>query len=84
MEEFPYSSAPFALAPGEAMLLLTDGVTEAQDLAGELFGKEAVLAALGSRMEPAPAIEALLAAVAGFVKGAPPADDVTVLAVHFA
>lgn len=83
MEEFPYSSAPFALAPGEAMLLLTDGVTEAQDLAGELFGKEAVLSALGSLAEPAPAIEALLAAVAGFVKGAPPADDVTVLAVRF-
>lgn len=83
MEEFPYASAPFALAPGEAMLLLTDGVTEAQDLAGELFGKEAVLSALGTLAEPAPAIEALLAAVAGFVKGAPPADDVTVLAVRF-
>lgn len=83
MEEFPYSSASFALAPGEAMLLLTDGVTEAQDASGALFGKEAVLSALGSLAEPAPAIEALLAAVAGFVKGAPPADDVTVLAVRF-
>lgn len=83
MEEFPYSSAPFALAPGEAMLLLTDGVTEAQDLAGELYGKEAVLSALGSLVEPAPAIEALLKGVAGFVKTAPPADDVTVLAVRF-
>lgn len=83
MEEFPYSSAPFALAPGEAMLLLTDGVTEAQDATGALFGKEAVLSALGSLAEPAPAIEALLAAVAGFVKDAPPADDVTVLAVRF-
>ncbi|WP_421995903.1 PP2C family protein-serine/threonine phosphatase [Roseococcus sp.] len=83
IEDFPYSSAPFALAPGEAMLLLTDGVTEAQDLEGELFGKEAVLVALGSLVEPAPAIEALLAAVASFVKTAPPADDVTVLAVRF-
>jgi serine phosphatase RsbU (regulator of sigma subunit) len=34
-------------------------------------------------VEPAPAIGALLAAVAGFVKDAPPADDVTVLAVRF-
>jgi sigma-B regulation protein RsbU (phosphoserine phosphatase) len=83
IEEFPYSSAPFALAPGEAMLLLTDGVTEAQDLAGELFGKDAVLAALGSLVEPAPAIEELLRGVAAFVKTAPPADDVTVLAVRF-
>lgn len=83
IEEFPYSSAPFSLAPGEAMLLLTDGVTEAQDVSGALFGKEAVLSALGSLAEPAPAIEALLAAVAGFVKEAPPADDVTVLAVRY-
>nr|WP_314075884.1 fused response regulator/phosphatase [uncultured Roseococcus sp.] len=83
MEEFPYASAPFVLAPGETMLLLTDGVTEAQDISGELFGKEAVLAALGSLVEPGPAIAALLAAVAGFVKEAPPADDVTVLAVRF-
>ncbi|MBS7812460.1 PP2C family protein-serine/threonine phosphatase [Roseococcus pinisoli] len=83
MEEFPYASAPFVLAPGETMLLLTDGVTEAQDISGELFGKEAVLAALGSLVEPGPAIAALLAAVAGFVKEARPADDVTVLAVRF-
>ena len=83
MEEFPYSSAPFSLAPGEAMLLLSDGVTEAQDLSGELFGKEAVLSALGSLADPAPAITALLSAVAGFVKEAPPADDVTVLAVRY-
>jgi sigma-B regulation protein RsbU (phosphoserine phosphatase) len=83
IEEFPYSSAPFTLAPGEAMLLLTDGVTEAQDLAGDLFGKDAVLFALGSLVEPKVAIDVLLAAVAGFVKAAPPADDVTVLAVRF-
>ncbi len=83
IEEYPYTSAPFALAPGEAMLLLSDGVTEAQDPAGELFGKEAVLTALGVLAEPGPAIAALLATVAGFVKEAPPADDVTVLAVRF-
>jgi serine phosphatase RsbU (regulator of sigma subunit) len=84
MEDLPYASAPFALAPGEAMLLLSDGVTEAHDPDKALFGKERVLAALGREADPAAAIAALLQAVAGFVRGAPPADDVTVLAVRFA
>jgi len=84
IEGIPYASTPFALAPGQALLLLSDGVTEAQDHAGALFGKERVLAALAGQAEPAPAIAALLAAVAGFVNGAPAADDVTVLALRLA
>ena len=83
IEDLPYASAPFALAPGEAMLLLSDGVTEAHDVEGGLFGKDRVLAALGMQAEPAAAIAALLREVAGFVREAPPADDVTVLAVRF-
>ncbi|WP_431305101.1 PP2C family protein-serine/threonine phosphatase [Sediminicoccus sp. BL-A-41-H5] len=84
MEDLPYASAPFTLAPGEAMLLLSDGVTEAHDPDKALFGKERVLAALGQEAEPAAAIAALLREVAGFVRDAPPADDVTVLAVRYA
>ena len=82
MEGIGYASAPFALAPGEALLLLSDGVTEAHDPEGELFGKERVVSALGREAEPAPAIAALLAAVQVFARGAPPADDVTVLALR--
>jgi serine phosphatase RsbU (regulator of sigma subunit) len=84
IEDLPYSSAPFTLAPGDGLLLLSDGVTEAHDPEGALFGKERVLAALGVEAAPAPAIAALLAAVQGFARGAPPADDVTVLALRYA
>ncbi|WP_424812619.1 PP2C family protein-serine/threonine phosphatase [Roseococcus sp. YIM B11640] len=83
MEEFPYSSTGFTLTPGETLLLLTDGVTEAQDAPGDLFGKDRVVEALSGQIEPGPAIEALLRGMADFVKGAPPADDVTVLAVRY-
>ncbi len=79
-----YASIPFALAPGQALLLLSDGVTEAQDATGALFGKARVLAALDGQAAPVPAIAALLAAVAGFVREAPAADDVTVLALRLA
>ena len=82
IEGLAYASAPFALAPGQGLLLLSDGVTEAHDHAGALFGKERVVEALTGQADPAPAITALLAAVAGFVDGAPAADDVTVLAIR--
>ncbi|MEI6161425.1 MAG: SpoIIE family protein phosphatase [Roseococcus sp.] len=84
IEDLPYASAPFTLAPGEAMLLLSDGVTEAHDMQSALYGKDRVLAALGNEADPAAAIAALLKDVAGFVREAPPADDVTVLAVRYA
>lgn len=80
MEGFPYESHPFAIPPGEGLLLLSDGVTEAQDPEGELLGKEAVVAALGGTTEPEAAIGKLLAAIAAHARGAPPADDVTILA----
>lgn len=82
IEGLTYASAPFALSPGQGLLLLSDGVTEAQDHAGALFGKERVVEALAGQVDPAPAITALLTAVAGFVNGAPAADDVTVLALR--
>jgi phosphoserine phosphatase RsbU/P len=82
IEGLTYASIPFALTPGQALLLLSDGVTEAQDTEGALFGKERVLEALAGHAEPAPAIAALLAAMAGFVQAAPAADDVTVLALR--
>jgi serine phosphatase RsbU (regulator of sigma subunit) len=84
MEAIAYDATPFALPAGEGLLLLSDGVTEAHDPEGALFGKERVLAALGAEAAPAPAIAALLAAVQGFARGAPPADDVTVLALRYA
>jgi len=83
IEDLAYTSAPFTLAPGEAMLLLSDGVTEAHDPDSELFGKDRVLESLGARTDPALAIAVLLKDVAIFVRGAPPADDVTVLAVRY-
>jgi len=84
IEDLAYASAPFTLAPGEAMLLLSDGVTEAHDPQSALFGKERVLESLGAQTDPALAIAGLLADVATFARGAPSADDVTVLAVRYA
>ena len=72
------------LHTGDALLLYTDGVTEAFDPAGELFGEERLLESL---REVAPSakdlVERVLAAVRTFARGAPQSDDIALLALRF-
>ena len=42
----PFNEERLALAPGQIVLLYTDGITEAKDAAGELFGIEGIERAL--------------------------------------
>jgi phosphoserine phosphatase len=76
-------SAAMELAPGDVLVLLSDGVYEYHDAAGEMFGEERVKRVIGEHrggtMEQARI--ALLEAVAGFANGAPQEDDITVLLV---
>ena len=80
-----YKPLETALAPGDALFLYTDGVTEAMNPAGELFGEArlaATLSAAGSR-EPRALDVAVHAAVASFAADAPRADDITILALEY-
>jgi serine phosphatase RsbU (regulator of sigma subunit) len=82
-EAFPYPLETAALAPGETLVALTDGVTEAQNPAGELFGRERAMAAAGGAgRAPSDVVEALVDAVRAFEAGGEPSDDLTVLAVR--
>jgi sigma-B regulation protein RsbU (phosphoserine phosphatase) len=84
MEGIPYRSDAFALAPGEAMLLYSDGVTEAEDRQGGFFGRDRLEAALAEGgTAPAGVVAAVLRAVARFAADAPQADDITALALRF-
>jgi sigma-B regulation protein RsbU (phosphoserine phosphatase) len=68
------------LAPGELLLLYSDGVTEARNGAGEVFGEDRLHAAVaGAGADPGRTLEEVLAAVETFVGGAEPYDDVTVV-----
>jgi len=72
-----------ALRPGEALFIWTDGVTEAQDAAGALFGEDRLAELLvqgpGSADE---LIERVLGEVQRFAAGAEQADDITLAAVR--
>jgi serine phosphatase RsbU (regulator of sigma subunit) len=86
-EDFPYREATHRLTRGELICLVTDGVTEARDRAGALYGRARLEAFLRRmRDENAPAariVDALLADVQAFAGGAEAADDLTVLALRW-
>ena len=75
------AAAEMAFAPGDVLVLLSDGIYEYANKDGEMFGEERVAAIVGAhRFDSASGITArLLAAVAQFAKGAPQEDDITLL-----
>ncbi len=78
--DFAVESREHALAPGEHLVLYTDGVTEALDPAGALFGSERLLEAVGrAAPEPVSIVQAIGEAVARFRGVAPQSDDVTIV-----
>ena len=78
-----YDEHELTLAPGEAAVAYSDGVTEAANPAGELFGTERLTAALAAARDRSPRglVDAVTAAVRAWADGAPLRDDVSVLAV---
>jgi serine phosphatase RsbU (regulator of sigma subunit) len=84
MEGLPYAAVPFQLAPGEAMVLFTDGVTEADDPDGEFYGRARMDTALAAAAHTPDALMlAVLRDLEGFVRGAPQADDITLMVIGF-
>ena len=72
------------LEAGDAVVLYTDGVSEAQDAAGGFFGLERIVATAAT-LRHAPATEltaGLLAAVRAFAGEAPQSDDITILTLR--
>ncbi|MFN7930730.1 MAG: SpoIIE family protein phosphatase [Blastocatellia bacterium] len=85
VEDACYPTSKATLQPGDQLLFYTDGVSEAQNSAAELFTEERLYACLQQRQVPTP--EALLHTIATAVRAfsgtAPQADDLTMLAVAY-
>jgi phosphoserine phosphatase RsbU/P len=76
-----YQEANVTLAPGDILVLFSDGVTEAVDPDDHDFGEErlANLVALLRDRPAAEIVEEVHRAVHAFTQGAPAADDITVV-----
>jgi sigma-B regulation protein RsbU (phosphoserine phosphatase) len=78
-------SRDVALAAGDTVVMYTDGVTEARDPQGMLFGDERLAAAAVAGTLSGPADDVLgsiIDAVAAFTAGAEQADDLTIVVVR--
>ena len=85
MEGIRYKASQLTLAPGDQLFLYTDGVTEATNPQGELYGEERLKVCL-DRLAAAPLGEVLPAVKADvdrFAAGADQFDDITMLLLRF-
>jgi serine phosphatase RsbU (regulator of sigma subunit) len=73
------------LAPGDRIVLYSDGVTEAQNGAGEFFGRRRLRNAIqhAARASCAELHTAIQKAIVNFTAGAEQADDLTLLVVEY-
>jgi len=74
------------LAPGDKIVIYSDGVTEAQDTQGRFFGKRRLREIVEARAgaECGAIHDAIHEAVAAFTEGAAQSDDITVLVLEYA
>jgi len=89
LADFAYPADRIQLQSGDLLLMMTDGVTEAQDAAQMLYGLERVMAYC-STIQVAPEQRGVLAVCQGlyddvkrFVRDAEPFDDITIMAIRF-
>ncbi len=85
IETAVYPDLTIALQPGDGLLLVTDGVAECFNRAGEAFGEGRLMAMLTSAGPIAldRLLDRLVAELDRFSDGLPASDDVTALVVRF-
>ena len=85
VSDLSYSVRTFRLSPGDTLFVYTDGVPEAKDMDGRVYGMDGMTDALNRANGGTVAglLDALRADVRAFVGNAPQFDDITLLAVTY-
>jgi serine phosphatase RsbU (regulator of sigma subunit) len=84
LKQIAYGEAQGRLEPGDLLVIYSDGVTEAQNLAEEEFGEERLERELAAwrGQQSAAIVAGIHKALEKFVGEAPAADDITLVAVR--
>jgi serine phosphatase RsbU (regulator of sigma subunit) len=82
--EVSLTDATINLAPGDALVAYTDGLTEAFNADGEMFSGERLTHIVGAHpiTSAQGLLDAIMTQVTTFVGGAPQSDDITLLVVR--
>jgi len=89
IDDFPYGETIYTLAPGDTLCMVTDGITEAMNERGELYGTARLtgfierFAREAGESAPQRLVTAIRQEVTRFCNGAEPADDLTLLVVRW-
>jgi serine phosphatase RsbU (regulator of sigma subunit) len=85
METAEFGVAEQWLAPGDKVVIYTDGVTEAQNSAAGFFGKKRLREIVTAHAaDPFQTVhDAIQQAVTDFTEGAPQSDDITLVVLEF-
>lgn len=87
MDGIDYEKSELFLQPGDRIFLYTDGVTEALNKNGQLYGEERLLDALNSeeaaQLRPEPLLQYVHQQILQFTGGAPQSDDITMIALEY-
>ena len=83
MEDVEYEEAVARLSPGDLLVLCSDGITEALNAEGELFGSERTLALLRDHRDKSARqiLDLLIAAIREYAGPMKQADDITLVIV---
>ncbi len=78
LEDVSYTTETYELAPGDRLVVFTDGITEAQNAAGEFFGDDRLHEAVAAN-----SFDEIFARVQAFCRDTPLNDDCTVLELQY-
>lgn len=81
-DRFDSRTRMLSLARCSHLLLYSDGLLEARNVAGEMFGAERLRLALGERVRKGGLLQGIKSRLVGFLDGLEPHDDISVLAVE--
>ena len=85
MEDMPFAEHSFKMEKGDRLFVYTDGVSEAMNTAGELFGEERLVEVMNTGREAGPeeVIGIVNNALAEYTHGAEQSDDITMLCLEY-
>jgi sigma-B regulation protein RsbU (phosphoserine phosphatase) len=84
-ETASYEEEAVRLAPGDWLIVFSDGISEALSAAGEEYGEGRIISFVEARMDlqPQQLLDALFADVREFARGAAQSDDITAMVLRY-